>query len=134
MSRQAILELAASEAKALGWSTPPGGIFYSPEFGIYGVTFFEPGHEHGDGGLGNPSLFFEGKDGAAAGANIPGSGSAGDIFMQAQFPLHSGRILGLPGRIMISMMGLLVAMLSVTGVIVWQKKRVARKKMSAKGG
>jgi uncharacterized iron-regulated membrane protein len=134
VSRQAILELAASEAKALGWSTPPGGIFYSPEFGIYGVTFFEPGHEHGDGGLGNPSLFFEGKDGAPAGANIPGSGSAGDIFMQAQFPLHSGRILGLPGRIMISLMGLLVAMLSVTGVILWQKKRVARKKMSAKSG
>ena len=35
---------------------------------------------------------------------------------------------------MISMMGLLVAMLSVTGVIVWQKKRAARKKMSAKSG
>ena len=68
------------------------------------MTFFEPGHEHGDGGRGNPSLFFEGKDGASAGADIPGSGSAGDIFMQAQFPLHSCRFLGLPGRIMISMM------------------------------
>jgi uncharacterized iron-regulated membrane protein len=31
-------------------------------------------------------------------------------------------------------MGLLVAMLSVTGVILWQKKRVARKKMSVKSG
>ena len=68
--------------------------FYSPEFGIYGVSFFEPGHEHGDVGLGNPSLFFEGRDGALAGANIPGAGSVGDIFLQAQFPLHSGRILG----------------------------------------
>lgn len=49
--------------------------------------------------------------------------------MQAQFPLHSGRILGLPGRIFISVMGLLVATLSVTGVIIWQKKRWVRKKM-----
>ena len=61
VSRQAILELAASEAKALGWSTPPGGIFYSPEFGIYGVTFFEPGHEHGDGGWAIHRCFSKGR-------------------------------------------------------------------------
>jgi uncharacterized iron-regulated membrane protein len=103
-----------------------------PEHGIYGVTFFEPGHEHGDIGLGNPSLYFDGKTGDLAGLKIPGTGSAGDIFMQAQFPLHSGRIIGLPGRIFISAMGLLVAMLSVTGVIIWQKKRWVRKKMLAK--
>ncbi|MEP7371046.1 MAG: PepSY-associated TM helix domain-containing protein, partial [Nitrosospira sp.] len=70
--------------------------------------------------------------GSPAGANVPGTGSAGDIFMQAQFPLHSGRILGLPGRIFISAMGLLVATLSVTGVIIWQKKRWVRKKILGK--
>lgn len=128
VNRRTVLQLATAEAKKLGWSKPPGGIFYVPEFGIYGVTFFEPGDDHGDIGLGNPSLYFNGKDGSSAGANIPGTGSAGDIFLQAQFPLHSGRILGLPGRIFISAIGLLVAMLSVTGVIVWQKKRWARKK------
>jgi uncharacterized iron-regulated membrane protein len=132
VNRRVILQLAATEAKQLGWSTPPGGIFYVPEIGVYGVTFFEPGHEHGDGGLGNASLYYEGKDGTSAGAKIPGSGSVGDIFFQAQFPLHSGRILGLPGRILVSMMGLLVAMLSVTGVIIWQKKRWARRQMSAR--
>lgn len=129
VSRRAVLQLAITEAEKLGWSAPPGGIFYVPEYGIYGVTFFEPGHEHGDGGLGNPSLYFDGRDGASAGAKMPGTGSAGDIFMQAQFPLHSGRILGLPGRIFISVMGLLVAMLSVTGVVIWQKKRQVRKKV-----
>lgn len=132
VDRNTILQRATGEAKRLGWSAPPGAIFYVPEFGIYGVTFFEPGHEHGDIGLGNPSLYFDGKDASPAGANIPGTGSAGDIFMQAQFPLHSGRILGLPGRIFISAMGLLVAMLSVTGVIIWQKKRWVRKKMLGK--
>jgi uncharacterized iron-regulated membrane protein len=131
VNRRAILQLAAEEARQLGWTTPPGAIFYVPEIGVYGVTFFEPGHEHGDVGLGNPSLYFEGKDGASAGAKIPGSGSVGDIFMQAQFPLHSGRIFGLPGRILVSMMGLLVAMLSVTGVIIWQKKRWARRRMGS---
>ncbi|SFO40789.1 Uncharacterized iron-regulated membrane protein [Nitrosospira briensis] len=132
VSRRHILQLAITEAGKLGWSTPPGGIFYVPEHGIYGVTFFEPGHEHGDVGLGNPSLYFDGKTGNLAGLKIPGTGSAGDIFLQAQFPLHSGRIIGLPGRIFISAMGLLVAMLSITGVIIWQKKRWVRKKMLAK--
>jgi uncharacterized iron-regulated membrane protein len=130
VNRRVILQLAAAEAKQLGWSTPPGGIFYVPEIGVYGVTFFEPGYEHGDGGLGNASLYYEGKDGTSAGAKIPGSGSVGDIFMQAQFPLHSGRIFGLPGRVLVSMMGLLVAMLSITGVIIWQKKRWARRRMN----
>jgi len=45
--------------------------------------------------------------------------------VQAQFPVHSGRILGLPGRILISVMGLVVAMLSVTGVVIWLRKRKA---------
>jgi uncharacterized iron-regulated membrane protein len=133
VDRHTILQGAITEAEKRGWHTPPGGIFYDPEVGVYGVIFFEPGNDHGDVGLGNPSLFFDGKDGTPAGANVPGEGSAGDIFMQAQFPLHSGRIVGLPGRIFVSVMGLLVAMLSVTGVIIWQKKRWARKKMLMKG-
>ena len=43
--------------------------------------------------------------------------------MQAQFPLHSGRILGVPGRILVSIMGIVVAALSVTGVVIWLRKR-----------
>ena len=133
VDRRTILQSAIIEAEKRGWRLPPGGIFYDPEVGVYGVIFFEPGNDHGDVGLGNPSLFFDGKDGTSVGANVPGEGSAGDIFMQAQFPLHSGRIVGLPGRIFVSVMGLLVAMLSVTGVIIWQKKRWVRKKMLMKG-
>jgi uncharacterized iron-regulated membrane protein len=133
VDRHTILQSAIIESEKRGWRKPPGSIFYDPEVGVYGVIFFEPGNDHGDVGLGNPSLFFDGKDGTPAGANVPGEGSAGDIFMQAQFPLHSGRIVGLPGRIFVSAMGLLVAMLSVTGVLIWQKKRWARKKMLMKG-
>jgi uncharacterized iron-regulated membrane protein len=47
--------------------------------------------------------------------------------MQSQFPLHSGRILGLPGRILISAMGIVVAMLSLTGIVIWLRKRRYRK-------
>jgi uncharacterized iron-regulated membrane protein len=101
-------------------------------FGLYGVGFFEPGNDHGDFGLGNAWLYFDAASGKPAGTRIPGSGTAGDLFMQAQFPLHSGRILGLPGRILISFMGALVAMLSVTGVVIWLRKRQARVRQKIK--
>ena len=90
------------------------------------MGFFEADNDHGDGGLGNAWLYFDGRDGSPAGGVIPGTGSAGDIFLQSQFPLHSGRIIGLPGRILISAMGLMVAMLSATGPIIWLRKRRAR--------
>ncbi|HSC75309.1 MAG TPA: PepSY-associated TM helix domain-containing protein [Pseudomonadales bacterium] len=127
LSREKILVKAKMEAAKRGWSTPVGAIFYSVEAGLYGVSFFEPGHDHGDGGLGNPMLYFDGLTGQLTGANVPGEGSAGDIFLQAQFPLHSGRILGLPGRIFVSLMGLAVAMLSVTGIVIWLRKRSFRR-------
>ncbi|SNX59028.1 Uncharacterized iron-regulated membrane protein [Nitrosomonas ureae] len=126
IARSEIIELAHAESQKRNWSIPLGGMFYDPEYGIYGVTFHEPGQDHAEFGLGNPWLYFDGQDGSLLGEKIPGTGSAGDIFLDAQFPLHSGRILGLPGRIIISVLGLLIAMLSVTGVIIWQRKRWAR--------
>lgn len=126
IDRTRALEIAQTEADRRGWTVPAGGIFYSPAYGVYGVGFFTPGNDHGDGGLGNPWLYVDDMDGSLAGAEVPGSRSFGDIFMQAQFPLHSGRILGLPGRILISVMGLVVAMLSVTGIVIWVRKRRAR--------
>jgi hypothetical protein len=51
--------------------------------------------------LGDPWIYIDGTSGEPRGASLPGSGSAGDLFMQAQFPLHSGRIAGTPGRVLV---------------------------------
>jgi uncharacterized iron-regulated membrane protein len=121
-----IIVRAGAEAAGRKWAEPAGSVFYSKEYGIYGVSFFKPGDDHGAGGVGPASLYYDGVDGRLLGDRQPWKGTAADIFVQAQFPLHSGRILGLPGRILISFMGIVVAMLSVTGVIVWWRKRVSR--------
>ncbi|CAN7261690.1 PepSY-associated TM helix domain-containing protein [Phenylobacterium sp. LjRoot225] len=121
-----VIETARAEAARRGWPAPAGGVFYSPDFGIYGVGFYAPGGDHGAGGVGPPYLYYDGVDGRLLGQRQPWKGTAADIFVQAQFPLHSGRILGLPGRILISFTGLVVAALSVTGVVIWWKKRQAR--------
>ena len=118
---------AAAEGQRRGWDDPVGAVYYSQEFGIYMVSFFKPGGDHGAGGVGPALLYYDGVDGRLLGERQPWKGTAADIFVQAQFPLHSGRILGLPGRILISCMGVVVAMLSVTGVIIWGRKRAARR-------
>ena len=121
-----IIARAEVEAAQRGWEAPAGAAFYDQEYGIYGVGFFEPGDDHGAAGVGPPFLYYDGGDGRYLGAHIPWHGTLADLFVQAQFPLHSGRILGLPGRILVSLMGLLVAALSVTGVVIWARKRRAR--------
>ena len=126
LSYERVFADARKAADERGWTEPTGSAFYSPEWGIYGVEFFRPEDGHGAGGVGHRRLYFDGRDGQMLGDFQPWRGTAADLFVQAQFPLHSGRILGLPGRIMISALGLVVAMLSVTGVIIWLKKRSAR--------
>jgi len=121
-----IIDRARHEAKSRGWSEPAGSAFYAPAFGIYGVRFFHPGDDHGAAGVGPAILYYDGQDGRYLGDRVPWNGTAADIFLQAQFPVHSGRILGLPGRILVSIIGFLTATLSVTGVVIWWRKRGAR--------
>ena len=122
ISREQALATALTKAQELGIEKPAGGLFLSIESGTYGIGFFEPENSHGDGGLGNPWIYIDATTGDYLTADIPGNGSAGDIFLQAQFPLHSGRILGVAGRVMMSIIGIVVAALSITGIIIWQRK------------
>jgi uncharacterized iron-regulated membrane protein len=120
-----IVDRARAEGARLAWPEPVGSVFYAPQWGIYGVRFFV-GDDHGAAGVGPAALYYDAADGRLLGDRQPWKGTVADIFLQAQFPLHSGRILGLPGRVLISLMGLVVAALSVTGVVIWHRKRRAR--------
>ncbi|MAD46554.1 MAG: peptidase [Oceanospirillaceae bacterium] len=127
-----VMQLAQTEAQEKGWSEPLGAVFYARNFGLYDVKFFNPEDDHGTGGGGHKTLYFDAHSGKPLGQRIPWTGTAADLFVQAQFPLHSGRILGLPGRILISLMGIVVALLSVTGVIIWWRKHSARRRTRAR--
>ncbi|NIE68226.1 PepSY-associated TM helix domain-containing protein [Burkholderia sp. Ax-1719] len=131
-ARDRIVADATEAGRRAGISAPPGGMFAVPSLGYVGVGYYAAGKDHGDAGLGNPWLIMDAHTGKVLAKQIPGEGSAGDIFIQAQFPLHSGRIAGLPGRIAVSFVGVMVAVLSVTGVLIWLKKARARRKAAAK--
>lgn len=126
LSYPAIVERARQEAVRLGWQEPVNRVFYSHRRGYYSVSFFHPADYLAVDGMPHRRLFFDGGDGRLISVRAPWAGSGADVFVQAQFPVHSGRILGMPGRILISIMGVVVATLSVTGVIIWWKKRRAR--------
>jgi uncharacterized iron-regulated membrane protein len=122
-----VMAAAQTEADQRGWDKPIGSMWYAREFGVYRAEFYSPDEGHGAGGVGHKALFFDSLDGRLLGDWQPWHGTAADIFVQAQFPLHSGRILGLPGRILISIMGIVVAALSITGVVIWRRKSRARR-------
>jgi uncharacterized iron-regulated membrane protein len=124
---QKIADVARAEGKKRGWSTPIGGIGYARDIGVYRVSYFEPGEDHGVAGVGPAETYWDATDGSYLGNKLPWSGTAADIFIQAQLPIHSGRMLGLPGRVLVSLMGLAVATLSITGLLIWWRKRRARR-------
>jgi uncharacterized iron-regulated membrane protein len=126
VSFEQILQRAHEQATEQKWDRPPGGLFYARSMGFYSVAFFHPGADHGSGGMEIANMYFDGADGRYIGSYLPWHGTAADIFVQLQFPLHSGRILGFFGRVAMSLMGLMVAMLSVTGIVIWMRKRRSR--------
>lgn len=70
--------------------------------------------------MGHKAVYLDSKTGERLGDWVPWRGTAADLFVQAQFPLPSGRILNLPGRILISVIGVVIAMkvgLEIDGVI-----------------
>src|SRR5690606_34424949 len=127
LSFKEAIEIAREEGKRRGFDYPPAGIYYGGGYDFYNVSFFDPANEMGASGMGLSNLYIDGQDGSVLGQYRPWHGTTADIFVQLQLPLHSGRILGMPGRIMMSIMGLVVVLLSITGVIVWARKRRARR-------
>lgn len=62
----------------------------------------------------------------------PHRGTAGDKFVEWQFPLHTGEAFGLPGRILGCIAGLVPTVLYVTGFIRWRQKARAKRRSYAR--
>lgn len=101
-----------------------GEIRYAPLKRIYRIGFYSTD----DISASYPGLlvYVGAESGRVLAVQPPNSGSAGDLIVQWQFPLHSGQAFGLPGRVLVSISGLLVIALTVTGLVIWSRKRLAR--------
>ncbi|MDO4725494.1 MAG: PepSY domain-containing protein, partial [Comamonadaceae bacterium] len=115
---------APAAAKALGLQ--PWRLYdWQGEDGLYAVAFAAPGLEPYGPTLGPRWVYLDAATGAPVATRGAPHRSAGEVFMAAQYPLHSGRILGWPGRALVSLLGLAVAVISATGVLIWLRKRRA---------
>lgn len=113
-------------ARARGFPAEPVYAFHDAEVGGFAIGFVRPGEDAGVG-MGASWITVGDGDLRFVSAEVTGEGSAGDVFAQLQFPLHSGHLLGFPGRVAVSLLGFATAGLAGTGIVVWWTKRKARR-------
>ncbi len=119
------LEGRGLQVEALGY------LSRNPQRGYYVAAFYTDRDLSRDA----PSAHvYVNEDGSLRHVRIIGEGSAGDAIVDWQFPLHSGQAFGLFGRIVVFLSGILLAVLSATGVVIWWRKLRARKKWGQSKG
>ncbi len=119
-------KLMAAEASTHGFAVDaPVALFYDPDKGLYKYTVRSSLdiQDH----RGRTELFLDGDSGALVLVLLPTGQYAGNTFTSWIYALHMGNIFGLPWRVFVCLLGLVITMLSVTGVYIWWKKRRARK-------
>ncbi len=78
---------------------------------------------------GNNVVYFSMADGAIARTVLARQVSAGQTFINWQYPLHSGLAFGLTGQILVMLGGLVLILACVTGLWMWlRRKRPARER------
>lgn len=78
------------------------------------------------GRMGNTQLYLDANTGRLLGSWRPTGAAGGDTVTTWLTGMHMAAVGGMPFRLLITALGVAVGMLSVTGVLVWRKKRRAR--------
>lgn len=123
LTYQQAYERALEEGQRLGLKESIGELYYSFEYNFYGAGF----GRHDSQAHGKSWLFFHGTDGRLLGQEIAGQGTLGERFYRLQLPIHGGRIIGTTGQVIIAILGVLIAVLSLSGIYIWWRKLIARR-------
>lgn len=91
-----------------------------PELGLYAVRTYDPRDNDDQGRLWN---YVRMEDGVIVARRHDTGSTPGDIFFAWQYPLHSGRAFGLAGQIVVSIAGLVTALLCYSGWRLWLRRR-----------
>lgn len=113
ISPQTVIEIATA---ALPGARPVSIEFPSDEHGVYLVTLDTEA-------VWKTQVSIEQYTGAVLRIQGPHVASAGDHLLGWLFPLHTGQAFGLPGRMLMVVLGLVPACLYITGWVLWWKRR-----------
>lgn len=89
-------------------------------YGVYGVRRFD---ERDMDGYGRLWVYVSMMDGRLLGSRHDRGEGMGDLFFAWQYPLHSGKGLGPPGRVLVLLAGLATSGLCITGLWLWWRRR-----------
>ncbi|WP_020168266.1 MULTISPECIES: PepSY-associated TM helix domain-containing protein [Methylotenera] len=117
--------LMATQAQLKGFSViAPQAISYKPAQGIY--QYRVKSSRDVNAKYGSTRVTFDANSGQFIVLSLPSGEDAGDTLTSWIVTLHMAKIWGLPMQIFVCLMGLVITGLSITGVIIWLKKRKSR--------
>lgn len=117
--------LMADEARTHGFHTiEETGLQYDPWRTVYTYTVRSTLDVRERNGL--TMVMFDANTGARLSAWIPTGAAAGDTLRSWLASLHMATMWGWPFKLFICVVGLMVAVLSVTGVMIWRRKQKGR--------
>ncbi|HRO02400.1 MAG TPA: PepSY-associated TM helix domain-containing protein [Terricaulis sp.] len=99
-------------------------LFLRPRAGIYEARFYD---RRDIDTYGRRLVSIDAETGAVLDDRHVATGSGGDVFIAWQYPLHSGKAFGWPGRLIVFAAGVATILLSWTGILIWLRKRRARR-------
>lgn len=87
----------------------------------YEIRLRQSGEWRRDDGATRVSI--DASDGAVLRVIDPVNGPGGDRFLGALFAVHTGQVLGIPGRAFMSLFGVLPLLFGATGLLLWLRRR-----------
>ena len=124
-STQAAVDRARGYLPLDAQSFVPWYASHIPQLGSYRIAFKQDGMRERVLRLRYEQIFIDDRTGELQGMTGYDSGSAADRFLIWQYPLHTGRILGWWGRLLVCVAGVITALLCLTGMLVWWHRRRA---------
>jgi len=118
--------LVMVDAAAIANSLYPGGriqVIYGATQPTSTFTVCKDGIKHAASLLHRRCVVLDRYSGKILDIDDPTIGTAGEVFTQWQWSLHSGQVFGMFGRILVCLSGLCCPLLFVTGVVRWVHKR-----------
>jgi uncharacterized iron-regulated membrane protein len=106
------------------------GLRLDPARGLWLVDATDPRDPAPD--YGGRSIDIDARSGTLVGDHHFAQGSAADTVLAWQYPLHSGRAFGWPGRLLVLAAGLVTLALVITGYRLWWTRLRARRSVSGR--
>jgi uncharacterized iron-regulated membrane protein len=118
--------IALTQAHSRGWAAVPEGIYHDVARRFWFVYFEKSAAQWATAG--SYGVFVDDRSGAVTYVRTP-KGTAADVFVNWLSALHMGEVFGIPYKIVLCLLGLVVAGLSATGVLIWWRKLRSRHAM-----